>query len=567
MATAVVFAFAVADGLPPVVGAAPYEVLARQLPRLLVTRLNGGTDRGIRFFPFLGPIDGQRSFLRLREMFEPAALARLHKQDDTRLLCDGMIGSSSLHVRVLDARTLEPLLVADLPFSPQRPLDVLSRLEFELTGLLGSGGRPQPVPALHGEALGWYLVLKDSLLRREANLVDPAPDPLRPARRCVELASDDPEVRDVVLDFVAHLLRRGELRADIAQLLTNLAKSVTGPVVVLERLAALAFAAGADAAGADAAVCAARLAPERADLVERAAAQLFRLERFVELRELVELARERGVVSVAALAQLAAVHDRSGDLGCRNALVEQLLAHDTLPVPVARLVVSFLLEDGRALAARQLLERALLVEPDNAMLHFELGRACLLLDDGDRAASALRRALQIGLSPRIAAQARRFVRLCVVPGLWAGTQVVEEAIAQGKLDDALAAIHTMVRRTGPVAEVWFLLGVVRHKNGQLRRSERAFRRAIQLDEQCADAHNRLGILLVSRGQLEDGHRHLQRAHELSPADSGPLLHLAQACALLGRRAEAERHVLAAERAGADPNLVSAVRRGFLQPEN
>ena len=38
--------------LKPVVGAAPYDVLARQLPRLLVTRLNNGGDRGVRYFPF-----------------------------------------------------------------------------------------------------------------------------------------------------------------------------------------------------------------------------------------------------------------------------------------------------------------------------------------------------------------------------------------------------------------------------------------------------------------------------------------------------------------------------------
>lgn len=566
MATAVVFAFAVVDGLPPVVGAAPYEVIARQLPRLLVTRLNGGVDRGIRFFPFLGPIDGERAFLRLREMFDPAALARLHKQgDDTRILCDGMIGRDVLHVRVLDARTHEQLLAADLPFSPVRPLDVLARLEFELTGFVGRPERPSPLPALTGEVLGWFLVLKDALLRREANLVDPAPDPLRPARRCLELAAGEPEVRDLVLDHVAHLLRRGERRAEVAALLNAFAPAIDGPVATMERLAALALAAGAETAATEASLRAARLAPERPELTERAAAQLFRVERFGDLRELVGRARLRGVASPLAIAQLAAACDRAGDHGMRRELVEELVARADLPVPVVRLVVSFLLEEERAALARRLLDGALAIEPQNAMLHFELGRASLLSDDGSTAAAALQRALELGLQPRIAAQARRYVRLAIVPGLWAGTQAVESAIAADDMPRAMAAIHAMARRTGPLAEVWYLLGVVRQRIGQMRRSERAFRRALHVDERCADAHNRLGILLVSRGQLDDGHRHLERAHELAPTDSGPLLHLAQACALLGRHAEAERHIVAAERAGADPSLVAAVRRGFLQP--
>jgi protein O-GlcNAc transferase len=104
---------------------------------------------------------------------------------------------------------------------------------------------------------------------------------------------------------------------------------------------------------------------------------------------------------------------------------------------------------------------------------------------------------------------------------------------------------------------------VLHKLGRLRRAERLLRRALRLDDGCCDAHNRLGILLVASGRTEEGARHLQRAHALAPADPTPLLHLAQACALLGRHDEAEAHVAAAERAGADRELVHAVRREIL----
>ena len=563
MSGPVVFAFAVADGLVPVPGAAPYEVLARQLPRLLVARLNGSADRGARFFPFLGPIDGKRTFLRPNELFEPAVLAQVHKQGDIELLCDGILRGGVLHWRVIDGRRAEVRFAIDVPFDPRRPLDVLQRIEFELTDRLGWQGRPLPLPRVRDEALGWLLVLKDELLRREANLPDESGDPLRAARRCVELAPGDADVQDIVFDFTAQLLRRQERREQCAQVLAPLVTLLGDDVARLERLDALLLAAGDPGHAATVAVRAARLRPERAELVERAAAQLFKLGRYDEVRDLVGLARQRGVASPSALAQLAAVCDRTDDTALRAVLVRELCGLDDLPVPVARLVVSFLLEEEQPGLAQQIVARALQKEPDHAMLHFEMGRASLLLDDGPRATAALQRALQIGLAAPIADQARRFLRLSSVPGLWAGMQLIEKAIAAADLVAAHAAARALVRRVGRVAEAWFLLGLVLHKLGRLRRAERLLRRAVRYDEQSPDAHNRLGILLVSSGRVEEGHRLLARAHELAPTDPSPLLHLAQACALLGRSAEAEAHVAAAERCGADPAMVEAVRREIL----
>ena len=563
MTTAVVFGFAIADGLAPVAGAAPYDVLARQLPRMLVERLNGSEDQGVRFLPFLGPVDGVRSFFRLNDLLEPASLAKLHKQGEVRLLCDGMFRSGVLHWRALDGRTQRILHEADLPFDPRQPIDVLTRIEFELMGLLGRTGRPCAPRPLAGEALGWLLVVKDATLRREANLADPSPDPLRPARRCIELAATDEDVQQTVLDFTGLCLKRGEHRTEVAQLLAQLAVAAEGSVPMLERLGAQLPAAGDESTAAAVAVRAARRALERPELVERAAALLFRLGRYDEVHDIVGLARQNGLASAEALAQLAAVCDATGDQTTRDGLVAELTRLPDLPVPVARLVVSFLIEADKAATARSIVERALAKEPDHAVLQFELGRACLLLGDERVAAAALERAVQLGLAPKVDVQARRFLRLASVPGLWGGTQRIESAIAAGDLHQALAAGRTLVREVGPVAEAWFLIGIVNHRLERPRRAERALRRAVRRDANFADAHNWLGILLVGKGKVEEGHRHLERAHELCPSDVSPLLHLAQACALLGRRAEAERHVLTAERLGADPRLVQAVRREFL----
>ena len=174
MSSAVVFAFAIADGLTPVVGAAPFDVLARQIPRALVAQLNGDGDPGLRFFPFLGPVDGQRGFLRLRELLEPAALVGLHQQGDVDLLVDGMLLQDRLQWRVLDGATGAVRLSIELPFDALDPFAVMPRLGFELVGLLGWTGAAGPQLQIRGAALGWYLVLKDDLLRREADLQDQA---------------------------------------------------------------------------------------------------------------------------------------------------------------------------------------------------------------------------------------------------------------------------------------------------------------------------------------------------------------------------------------------------------
>ncbi|MFK7740765.1 MAG: tetratricopeptide repeat protein [Planctomycetota bacterium] len=559
MPVAVCFAFAVADGLTPVVGAAPFDVLARQLPRLLVARLNGEGDKGLRFFPFLGPVDGQRSFLRLRELLEPSALCELHKQGDVELLVDGLVLQDRLQWRVLDGHSGKERLRLELPFEAKEPLALLSRLEFEMVGLLQWTGRAATPLALTDAALGWYLVLRDEMLRREANLPDVTPDPLRCANECIALASDDDDVQDVVLDYLALLLRRKIEPARVAAAALQLAPALRDPRR-LDRLAGLTFAAGEREPAVKLLVDAAILAPTDAELVERAAALAFQLGDNGAVKRAVEAARGAGSVTPKMMAQLAASCDRSGDLERRQELIQELLGCDELPVPVARLVVSFLLEEEQPALARTVLERALALAPDQAMLHFELGRACLMLDDVARAGIAMQRAIELGLQPALHTQAVRMRRLAASPGLWHGSQLVEKALAAGDLGAARDAIRALVRRAASVAESWLMYGVVEHKRGKHRRAERLLRRALDLDADCAEAANRLGVVLLQAGRTAEGTRHLQRANELSPDDTSTLLHLAQATAIEGSQDKANQLVDRAAQLGADPQLVEAVRR-------
>lgn len=558
MPQVVVFAFAVEDGLAPVVAAAPYSVLARQIPRVLVEVLNSGGDRGARFFPFLGRVDGARTFLRLRRPLEPKALIALHEKENVDLFVDGVLRQQQLEWRVLD-RAGEVLLRLEVDFDPADPLAVLPRLAYELHGQLGRTGQVATGIELGGEAMGWYLVLKDELLWREAGLPEVSEQPLRAAARCVELAAEVAEVRQLVVEFLALLLRRGLHRAAVGEVAVALGAAVEDGRL-LDRLAGLTFAAGDAAAAAAMVVRAATLLPEDRALAERAASMAFQHGDDGDVEAVVSAARAAGSATPRLLAQLAATKDRAGDHVGRSALVEELLGEAELPVPAARLVASFLLEDDRAGDAKDVLDAAIARAPDDAGLHFELGRCCLLLGDTARAAVALRHALDLGLTGATSEQAERLLRHASVPGLWQGLQLIEKAVAAGQLTSALDAARALVRRVGPVAEAWLLFGVVEHKRGRLRRAERLLRRAVRYDEDAAEAHGRLGVLLLQSGRVAEAEEHLMRAHELAPEDGATLLHMAQAAALGGKRQEAAQHARRAGQLGAAQELVEAVLR-------
>lgn len=557
---AVIFGFAIADGLPPVVGAAPYEVLGRQLPRQLVQLLNAGVDRGIRFLPYLTSTNGQRVFLQVREPLAIATLTSLHQRGDVRILVDGALLAGALRMRIHDGSSQQLLLEIELPFAPDRPFEVLQRLWFEITGVLGWTGRPQLPTVPAGAALSWLLIAKDELLALEANVAgDPGADVLRGARECAA-GADLPVVREIVVETAAFLLRAGKRRDQVAALLLALGER-TADVPSMRRAAGMLQAAGDDA-GAAAVWTRVIAAEPRPEDIETCAGLWFRLDRLEPARAVLDAARKRGLLGASGLGQLAAIADRVGDLATRDALIEELLPKPDLPPNVGRLVCSFLLERDRLAEARLLLHRIVTRHDDDAGLWLDLGRTCLLLDDLPAAATALQEAGRRAGATELRRDIERLQRLSSVPGLFASMRRVDVLLARGETRWALRQAREITRQCRHAAEAWLFLGVVRHKLRQERRAESALRHSLALDGELAEAHNRLGILLVARGQVEAGHQHLQRAVVLAPTDPSPQMHLAQACALLGRRGDGEQYLQVAERLGANPRLLAAIRQQF-----
>lgn len=563
MTVAVVYELALADGLAPVSGAAPWDVLARQVPRLLVARLNGASDRGVRFFPFLGNDGGKRCFLVVRDLLPPETLAQMHRQGDVQCIIDGRIQDDGLRLRILDGPTLRTRFDADLPFDPRAPLDVLQRAEFEAMTALGWEGPPGPAPALQGAALSWFLVAKDALLALEAGLPrDDSFDPVRAAQRCAELEPDDPDVQAVVLEIAAHLVRGRPGSADALELVAQLAERGPDAPRFLEQAAELLVAGGAEQRGTAIAVRSAQRWPDQATLAHQAAALLFRQGRLLDACEVLRSAVAAGNRAVSVLAQLAGIEDLLGHHAERDQLCAQILEQGDPPPTVARLLLAFLLEQGRAAEALALADRALLAAAEDPALWLERGRALLLLDQPAAAVPALQRALSLDCPSALRTDVERLLRVARIPGLLPALQRVERAVKSGHLADAVRMLRSLVAQHDDSAESWLLLGVVRQKLRQLRRAEKALRRALSLQPDLGEAHNRLGILLVARGRVAKGYGHLLQALALAPGDPSVRVHLAQACALMGRKPEGEQHLAEAARLGASAATVAAVRKGF-----
>ena len=558
-----VFGFAVADGLEPVAGTAPYDVLGRQIARQLVHMLNHGVDRGIRFLPFLGNFSGKRSFLPMREQVPVSTLASLHKREGVQLLVDGALQEGVVKMRLHDGESQRLIKELELPFSATEPFAQLPRLWFEVTSALGWTDRLQQNEQPVGMTLAWLLVARDELLALEAGIErDASVDILCAARQCVDDAPELRVVYEMTLESVTHLVRKSHRLGEAAELLRTLGASALAEPEVLQRVAGLLQACQDDAGAAVVWSRVAKASPDP-EAVETAAALWFRQGELENAKDVLVYARERGTLASSGLAQLAAVADRLRDFDLRGEIIEELLQIDSLPLAAVRLVASFLLEAERPAEVRELVEKGLADHGDDAGLLLDLGRACLTLGDSQAAELALRRARPLADEEgEVARDIARLLRLTKVPDLFVAMRTVDAALASGDVRQAIRTCREVLRSSPESADTWLFLGVVRHKLQQERRAEEALRKALELDDCLAEAHNRLGILLVGRGDLSQGYAHLRTAESLAPSDPSPQLHLAQVCALMDRRWEGERHLGRAEQLGAKAEMVNAIRQKF-----
>jgi predicted Zn-dependent protease len=562
MTLAVVFAFAVEKDLPPVVGAAPYGVLARQLPRLVVNRLNGDRDAGLRFFPLLGTDNGTRQFFTIDEMLPPEQLAGLHGlQGQVPYMIDGKIDAKTLTFRVFEENQLL-VTMQTIDFDPLDPLPAATRMLFEMSGVFQWSGAPPALPDIESRALSHFFVAKDDLLCLEAGFPREDDDQWVRAIRCVfDERPEDRDVQTLLLDICRHLVRTKSAPTQVRDLLVH-ATAVTNGL----RLAGEAAAVLDDLGCRDEADALFERLVHEPDISEavalRLAAFLFRRGRFAEGRDHLERVRARGVAGNRLLAQLAVLYQRLGQDVERHAVIDELANRDNLPPTVSRMVCGELVDQNRAVEALAVIDRCLARSPDDATLWLEKARVLLHGDDPTSAGPVLEEVFRHHPSAAVREEAARLQRFASLPHVLPALRVVDAALAGNHLDRALQLATDLVQANPDLAEGWLFLGVTHQRRESIDEAIVALQKAVTLDTTLGEAHNRLGILLVGAGRHREGAEQLERAIEILPAESGPQIHMAQALALLGDKDAGRRALEEAERLGADPRMVESVRRTF-----
>lgn len=192
-------------------------------------------------------------------------------------------------------------------------------------------------------------------------------------------------------------------------------------------------------------------------------------------------------------------------------------------------------EQGRPEEAIRCYEEALKAAPDYAEAHNALGIAYQALDRLDEAIEHFRDALahdpksveaHNNLGAALQQQGRTEEAIAALQdalqldpdriGSW--MNLVEVYLSRGDLDSAVEAGRRMVELAkgddGPVAHN--KLGLVMQARGDLETALSCFRKAVELGPDFAEAHNNVGGLLLVYGQAEEALSCFRRAVELQP---------------------------------------------------
>ncbi|MDJ1175316.1 tetratricopeptide repeat protein [Roseofilum capinflatum] len=158
---------------------------------------------------------------------------------------------------------------------------------------------------------------------------------------------------------------------------------------------------------------------------------------------------------------------------------------------------------GKLPEAVQSYRRALQLDPEYALAHYNLGLA--LYDQGKlpEAVQSYRRALQ--LDPEYAAAHNNL-----------GLALSD----QGKLPEAVQSYRRALQLDPEYAAAHNNLGLALSDQGKLPEAVQSYRRALQLDPEYALAHYNLGLALYDQGKLPEAVQSYRRALELDPEDAG-----------------------------------------------
>jgi tetratricopeptide (TPR) repeat protein len=204
---------------------------------------------------------------------------------------------------------------------------------------------------------------------------------------------------------------------------------------------------------------------------------------------------------------------------------------------LSHLLAAVLFASGETEAARGHVETSLVKRPDNAAARLLAARLARTAGDFDRALSHLDRAIaiapqreafvektrtldQAGLRPQ-ARQAWQAILDAIPDNLEAAARLGRLAWEDGEMVLALKFLERAAQSEAP-ASVWFDLGLVRQDLRDHAGAAAAYRKAIELKGDHAEATFNLGVVLQESGRLDEAMRAYAQAYRLRPASFGQI---------------------------------------------
>jgi len=236
--------------------------------------------------------------------------------------------------------------------------------------------------------------------------------------------------------------------------------------------------------------------------------------------------------------QIAEANDRvrQGDYSAAAEVLAPLIDDQTQDAALLALYGEVLLASGDAKNAVSLLERAIQADPERPRLHFQIASAYTSLGEVDKALAAFAREIELNEDPEIRYRAHLNRSILLKRGQqWADAAASLEQALLLKPDqpDAYAELTTLYLQAGDLsqatatlargaeagfrsARLYFNVGARLYNDRQYEQAEEAFRSALEIDGEMAEAEKSLAATLSKLDRTAEAREHLGRYLELRP---------------------------------------------------
>jgi len=238
--------------------------------------------------------------------------------------------------------------------------------------------------------------------------------------------------------------------------------------------------------------------------------------------------------NAAQLLQAAVAHHNAGQLAQAEATYRQVLQIEPAHPDANHNLGILAMQVGQPASALRYLENAWKIAPFNEQFCLALTDCLLTLDRSNDALRTINNAAPYQFN---SSQAQHLLQLAksIASGKRPPLSVEREVLTlfnagqHAMLEDRITPLMSQYPNWGTG---WQLLGIA--LASQNRNAETAFRRAVELSPDDADAHNNLGKTLQDLGQLESAVASYRRALEIKPDYAEALSNLGNALQKLGQ---------------------------------